>query len=323
MAAQGILLMIARALNRLLYAGAVILAVTSFAFALIHLSGDPLAGLLPPGSSPEQEATIRRRFDLDRPLAVQYTSFLTHAAQGDFGESWRGRQPAMTLVLERLPATLKLTGAAIAIALLIGIPLGIVAGSRPGGSLDAGATGIALLGQALPGFWLGTLLIMIFAVRLRWLPASGEDGWRSLILPAITLAAYPAATITRLLRAALIETMHQEFIRTARGKGLPGAAILRVHALQNAALPTLAFVGLQIGFLLGGAVVVESVFAYPGIGRLALQAVADRDLPVIQAFVVVIAILIVALNMAVDALAHLMDPRLRSTNATLLGGSHR
>jgi peptide/nickel transport system permease protein len=295
---------------RLFYGVAVLVAVTSLVFGLIHLSGDPLDGLLPPGSSPDQEASIRRQFGLDRPLLVQYTTFVGHAAQGDFGDSWRQRQPAMRAVLDRLPATLVLTAAAVALALAVGVPLGILSGSRPRGSLDALATGVALLGQALPGFWLGTVLILVFAVHLRWLPSSGSNGIESLILPAITLAAYPAATIARLLRSSLIETMTLDFIRTARGKGLSPWHVVTRHALRNAALPALAFVGLQVGFLLGGAVVVESVFAYPGVGRLALQAVADRDLPIIQAFVVVLAVLIVAVNVVVDVLARWLDPRI-------------
>ncbi|MGH2534134.1 MAG: ABC transporter permease [Thermomicrobiales bacterium] len=312
--------MIGFALRRVVYAAAVLLAVTSLVFGLIHLSGDPLSGLLPPGSSPEQKEVIRRQFELDRPLPVQYATFLSRAAQGDFGESWRARQPAMELVLDRLPATLRLTATAITLALLIGVPIGMVAGTRPGGWIDAFVMGLALIGQAFPGFWLGTILILLFAVRLDWLPSSGGDGWTSLVLPALTLAAYPAATIARLLRSSLIETLGQDYIRTALGKGLDKAAIVGTHALRNAALPTLAFVGLQIGFLIGGTVVVESVFAYPGIGRLALQAVTDRDLPVVQAFVVVVAILIVTLNLAVDLVAHALDPRLRTPVGQQVGG---
>ena len=297
--------------GRLVYAAAVLLGVTSLVFGLIHLSGDPLAGLVPPGSSPEQVAALRQGYGLDRPLPEQYTRFVSRAVRGDFGQSWRQRRPALAAVLDRLPATLALTGAAITLAVLAGGALGIAAGTKPGGLADAVASGAALLGQAVPGFWLGTLLILVFAVHLHWLPASGLDGVRSLVLPAITLAAFPTATIARLLRASLVETMGQDYVRTARGKGLARWAIVRGHALPNTILPTLAYVGLQIGFLLGGAVVVEAVFAYPGIGRLALGAVADRDLPLIQAFVVVLAALIVGLNLLIDALARCLDPRLR------------
>jgi len=307
-------------LTRLLTALAVLLVVTSLVFGLVHLSGDPLDALVPPGATPEQTARMREHYGLDRPLAVQYGTFLLNAIQGDFGESWRAQRPAMTVVLERLPHTLALAGSSIVLALLIGVPLGIVAGTRPGGVADAVATGIALLGQAVPGFWLGTLLILLFAVRLHWLPASGGEGAKALILPAATLAAYPTATITRLLRSALIEALSADFIRTARAKGLSPRTVVRRHALPHAVLPLLAFVGLQAGFLAGGAVVVEGVFAYPGIGLLALQAVSSRDIPVIQAGVVIVATGIILISMAVDLLARWLDPRLRTASIIGLDG---
>ena len=305
---------------RLLYAGAVLLGVATLVFGLVHVAGDPLAGLVPPGSSPEQTAAIRRQYGLDRSLPEQYLTFLGRAVQGDFGDSWRQGRPALAAVLDRLPATLALTAAAVALALLFGGVVGLAAGTGRGRAVGAGATAFALLGQALPGFWLGTVLILVFAVRLGWLPPSGLDGPSSLVLPAVTLAAYPAATIARLLRASLADTLRQDYVRTARGKGLPRAVVARRHALRNAVLPVLAFVGVQAGFLLGGAVVVESVFAYPGVGRLALGAVADRDLPLIQAFVVVVAAVIVGVNALVDLIARLLDPRLRSGVSVGIGG---
>lgn len=302
-------------LSRAAYGLAVLLGVATLAFALIHLSGDPIAALAPPGASSQDQAALRQRFGLDRPLSVQYASFLGNAAQADFGESWSQRRPAMTAVIERLPATLALAGAALGIALLIGVPLGVAAGARPRGGIGTLASGVALFGQAVPGFWLGTMLILAFAVERRWFPASGFDDPRSLVLPALTLAAYPLATVVRLLRASLGETITGDFVRTARGKGLAASIVLWRHVLPNAALPALAYAGLQIGFLLGGAVVVEGVFAYPGVGRLALQAVADRDLPLIQAIVVTVAVLIVGVNLLVDLLAALIDPRSRGTGA--------
>jgi len=297
-------------LQRIVYAVLVMLAVASLAFAAVHLSGDPLSGFTAPGASPQDQATIREHLGLDRPISVQYVRFLKRASIGDFGDSWRARQPAMRAVVDRLPATLRLAGAALAIALLIGIPLGALAGARPGGPLDFVASAVALLGQALPGFWLGALLILLFSVRLHWLPSSGGHGWRALVLPAATLAAYPAAFFARLVRSSLLETLNQDFIRTARGKGLRESTVIRIHALRNALLPALAYAGLQAGFLLGGGVVIESVFAYPGIGQLALNAVADRDLPVIQAFVVLVAGMIVLVNLIVDLAARKLDPRL-------------
>ena len=302
-------------LGRLLYGLAVLLGVTGFAFGIVHLSGDPLAALVPPGASPAQEEALRRGFGLDRPLPEQYGRFLGRALRGDFGESWRQRRPALEAVLDPLPATLALTALAVGFALVGGGALGLLAGTRPGGIADAVVRALALLGQALPGFWLGILLILVFAVRLRWLPSSGLDGPRSLVLPAIALAAAPAAAIARLLRESLIEAMGADHVRTARGKGLAPAAVLRDHVLRGAALPALAYVGLQVGFLLGGAVVVEAVFAYPGVGRLALGAVADRDLPVVQAVVVLLAALIVGVNILVDLLARWLDPRVGAAGA--------
>jgi peptide/nickel transport system permease protein len=306
--------------GRILYAALVLFGVTTLVFALVHLSGDPLAGLVPPGSSPKQLARLRVAYGLDRPLPAQYVTFLGRALLGDFGESWRQGRPALTVVLERLPATLALAASAVALSSVVGIGLGVAAGWRAGAGVDLAARALALAGQAIPGFWLGTILIVVFAVRLHWLPSSGLDGPASLVLPAATLAAFPAAALTRLVRAGLRETHRADWLRTARAKGLPEDVILRRHALKNALLPALAFVGVQAGYLLGGAVVVESVFAYPGIGLLALNAVADRDLPIVEAFVAVVAIAIIVVEIGVEIAARLLDPRLGAKPA-LAGGS--
>jgi peptide/nickel transport system permease protein len=290
----------------------VMVTVASIVFVLVHLSGDPIAGFTPPGASPEQQAVLRHELGLDRSLLTQYGIFLGDASTGDFGDSWRAKRPALDMVLTRLPATLRLTLAAIAIAVVVGGLLGIAAARRPGGVIDALSRLLALIGQATPGFWLGTMLILLFAVRLKWLPSSGNESWRALILPAVTLAVYPAGMIARLLRGGLIEARTADYARTARSKGLSDAAIVGRHLLPNASVPVLGYLGLQVSFLVGGAVVVESVFAYPGIGRLAMQAVADRDLPVIQAFVVVVAAFILIVNLVVEVIAAWIDPRLRS-----------
>lgn len=305
--------------GRLLYTGAVLLGVATVVFVLVHMAGDPLAGLVPPGSSAEQTASIRRHYGLDRPLPEQYATFLAHAVRGDFGRSWRQDQPALGAVLDRLPATLALSGAALALAIGIGVPLGLVAAMRPLPGVGPLTTLLTVSGQALPGFWLGTLLILVFAVRLSWLPPSGADGPRALVLPAITLAAFPAATIARLLRASVGETLRRDFVRTARGKGLAPRAVAWRHALPNGLLPLLAYFGVQAGYLVGGAVIVEAVFAYPGVGRLALGAVTDRDLPLLQAFVIVVAALIVGINLIVDLLGRWLDPRLRTVARSRLG----
>jgi peptide/nickel transport system permease protein len=297
--------------NRLLHAVAVVFGVVSLTFILLHLAGDPLAGLMPPGATPEVEAQIRHAYGLDRPILTQYVEFVTAGLHGDFGDSWRQGRPALGVVLERLPFTLMLAALAIGLAMVVGTVLGVLAAARPGSPWDGLARSTALLGQAIPAFWLGTMLILFFAVDLHWLPSSGWTGPGSLILPALALAAFPTATLTRLVRASLMDVLAADYIRTARGKGLPLRQILFGHALRNAALPALAFTGLQAGFLLGGAVIVEGVFAFPGVGGLALDAVSTRDIPLVAAFVYVVAILIVIANTVTGITAALIDPRLR------------
>jgi peptide/nickel transport system permease protein len=304
-------------INRLLHAVAVLFGVVSVTFALLHLAGDPLAGLMPPGAAPEVESQIRAAYGLDRPLPEQYLDFVGRAMRGDFGDSWRQGRPALEAVLERLPATLWLTALATILAVVVGTFLGVSAAARPGSAWDIVARSTALLGQAVPAFWLGTMLILLFSVGLQWLPSSGLEGPGGIILPALSLAAYPAATLTRLLRASVIETLGADYIRAARAKGLSRSRILIGHALRNAALPALAFTGLQVGFLLGGAVIVEGVFAYPGIGGMALDAVAARDIPLVEAFVWVVAVMILVVNLLTDTLAMLLDPRLREDGLTL------
>ena len=309
--------MISFLINRLLHAVAVLFGVVSVTFALLHVAGDPLAGLIPPGAAPEVESQIRVAYGLDRPLAEQYLDFVGRAMRGDFGDSWRQGRPALGAVLERLPATLWLTVVATTLAVTAGSSLGVISAARPGSLWDIVARMTALLGQAVPAFWLGTMLILLFAVDLQWLPSSGLEGPGGVILPALSLAAFPAATLTRLLRASMIETLGADYIRTARAKGLSRSRILIGHALRNAALPALAFTGLQVGFLLGGAVIVEGVFAYPGIGGLALDAVAARDIPLVEAFVWVVAVMILVVNILTGALTALLDPRLREDGLAL------
>jgi peptide/nickel transport system permease protein len=311
--------MLAYLINRLLHAIAVLFGVVSVTFILLHLSGDPLAGLMPPGATPEVEAQIRHAYGLDRPLPEQYVDFVARAMRGDFGDSWRQGRQALSAVLERLPATSALAAAAIGLAVVLGTLLGVLAAARPGAPVDLLARLAALLGQAIPAFWLGILLILVFAVDLRWVPSSGLNGPAGVILPALSLAAFPAATLTRLLRASMLEILSADYIRTARAKGLPRRQILFDHALRNAALPALAFTGVQAGFLLGGAVIVEGVFAYPGIGGLALDAVTTRDIPLVSAFVWVVALLILVVNTLVGLIAALLDPRLRETGSLARG----
>jgi len=297
------------------------IAVLSVVFVLVHASGDPLDGFLAPGASAAVRDRTREHLGLDASLSSQYLRMLRHAAFGDFGVSWRSGQPALRTVLERLPATLLLAGCAIVIAALGGLAIGILAATSASRLLRTAVLAVATTGQAVPAFWLGTLGIMFFAVHIGWLPSSGNHGLRSLILPALTLAAYPGSLIARVTMASIRDVLHRPFVTQAYAKGLsPGAVTFR-HVLPNALLPALAIVGVEASFLVGGAIVVESVFAYPGVGRLALQATADRDLPLIQAFVVTTVALVGLINAAVDTVGAVIDPA-ASQGATLSGGRH-
>lgn len=298
--------------TRFLYALAVIAGVSVLVFFLVRLGGDPTALFLPPESSVEEIARFRHQLGFDRPLLVQYLDFATRALKGDFGTSLRYQEPAMKLVLERFPATLQLSGVALLLSVVVGVPLGIVAATFRGSLLDRGGLLVSLFGQSIPTFWLGLMLILFFAEIFQVFPASGRGTWLHLVLPAISLAAYSTAMITRLLRSSMIDVLQADYIRSARGKGLSETAIVVRHALRNAAIPTLTVIALQVGSLLGGAVITEEIFAYPGMGRLAIQSIANRDFAVIQAFVLFMAVVIVSINLAVDLAYGLLDPRLRT-----------
>ena len=297
--------------RRAVHGVVVLFGVSIIVFLLMHLAGDPVAVLLPLDTPPEQIEAFRQEMGFDRPLPIQYLYFLSRAVRGDFGYSYHYRTDAMAIVLERMPATLRLTFAALLVALLVSIPAGVLAALRRGRISDLIVRMSVLLGQAVPGFWLALMLMLLFGVRLRWLPVSGSEGWQSLIMPAIVAGAFSMATITRLLRSSLLETLGQNYIQTARGKGLPERTITTRHALKNAAIPVLTVIGLQMGWLLGGAVIAEVVFAYPGMGRLAVTAISYRDVPVIQSFVALTAVIVVIINLCVDVAYLRLDPRIR------------
>lgn len=297
--------------TRLLYALVVIFGVSVAVFFLIRIGGDPTALFLAPDSSIEDIARFRHQMGFDRPLLVQYADFLVRAVQGDFGQSLRYGQPAMQLVLERMPATLQLSAAALSLAMLISVPLAILAAAYRDSLIDRFGLLVSLVGQSFPTFWLAIVLILIFSERLRVLPPSGMGTWKNLVMPAIALAVYSTAIITRLLRSSMIEVLQSDYIRTARSKGLAEGRVVLKHALRNAAIPTITVIGLQVGALLGGAVITEEIFAYPGVGRLAIQAIDNRDFTVVQAFVLMMAVLIVAINLMVDIAYGLLDPRVR------------
>ncbi|MCX7680877.1 MAG: ABC transporter permease [Anaerolineae bacterium] len=298
-------------LQRLLHGLMVLWGVSVIVFLLMHLSGDPAAVLLPLDTPPEEVAAFRRQMGLDRPLPVQYLFFLSRVVRGDFGYSYHYRTRALEVVLERLPATLRLAGAALGVSLTCALPAGVIAALHKDRALDMLVRLLVLIGQAVPGFWLALMLMMLFAVRLRWLPASGDVGWRSLILPAITAGSFSMASIARLLRSGLLEVLGKEYILTARAKGLSSVQILTRHALKNAAIPTVTMIAIQAGWLLGGSVIAEVIFAYPGLGHLAVTSVSYRDLPVIQCFVAVMAAVVVAINLLVDLVYAWLDPRVR------------
>jgi peptide/nickel transport system permease protein len=297
--------------QRLLYGAFVLLGVTIVVFGLTFLTGDPASVLVPLNTSAEEVEKFRHAMGLDRPAPIQYLDFLQRAIHGDFGESFRHRSPAMPLVLERVPATLRLSAVALGFALLISIPLGTIAALNHRRPLDALSRLLALLGQSIPAFWLAIVLILVFAVYLHWLPSSGAEGWQSLILPGFTVGAASAATLARLLRSSLLEVLTQDYVRTAYAKGLSGRTVLVRHAMRNAALPVISFLGLQVVFVLSNAVVVESIFAYPGMGRLAVEAIATRDVPVIQSFVTLAAAVVVLVNIVVDLSYVWLDPRIQ------------
>lgn len=295
---------------RVLGATVALLFVASLVFAILRLTGDPLDMLIPFGATAEEMDLFQRSLGLDKPLPVQYVEFLAGIPTLDMGLSFRYKEPAMGLVLERMPATVQLATTALAIAFVLGIPLGVLAAVHRNSALDNILSFLSFLGYATPQFWLGIMLVLIFAVRLGWLPTSGRGSLRQLILPAITLATWPLGQFTRLTRSEMLEVLHKEYVRTARAKGLSEFRVLSRHALQNAAIPLVTLVGMNLAVFLGGAILVETVFAWPGMGRLAVQAVSFRDFPLVQASVMVIATVFIIVNFFVDILYVVLDPRI-------------
>jgi peptide/nickel transport system permease protein len=298
-------------LNRLLHGLFVLLGVSVVVFGLTWLTGDPASVLLPLNTPPDQVQVFRHNMGLDQPIPLQYAAFLGRALHGDFGVSFRHRTAALPLVLERLPVTLRLMGAALFFAVLVALPLGIVAAAFHRRPPDFLARFVALFGQSVAAPWLGVMLIFLFAVNLRWLPSSGASQPQSIILPAIVAGAYSAAGLTRLLRSSLLEVMSNDYIRTARAKGLQNRVVVWRHGLKNAAIPVITFLGIQITFMFGNTVIAEAMFAYPGMSRLAVEAISTRDMPVIQVFVLLAAALVVMVNLAVDLVYAWLDPRIR------------
>ena len=300
-------------IRRLLRTVVVVWGVVTVVFVVMRLSGDPIGLLVSPDAPPEEIQRLRERHGLNDPLPVQYAVFLRDVVRGDFGTSLRYGQDALSVVVERIPATLQIAFAAFALAVIVAVPIGILSAVRPNSPVDNLAMVLALVGQAVPTFFLGIVLILVFAVRLGWFPTSGLGSPSGLVLPSITLGAFAMASITRLTRAAMLEVLNQDYVRTARAKGLRDATVINRHALRNALVPVVTIMGLQFGGLLGGSVVTETVFALPGMGRLIIQAIGNRDYPVVQAGVFLIAIAFVGVNLVVDLLYAALDPRIRLT----------
>ena len=289
-----------------------ILGITVVVFFILHLTGNPVELMVSPTTSKEEMEILSEEMGFNDPLPVQYVRFLKGALVGDFGTSYYYNEPAMSVVLERAPATLTLACAALLISVVLGIPAGIVAAVKRNSVSDAVIRVLALLGQCMPAFWLGIMLIMLFAVKLGWMPTGGaEDGLRSLILPAFTLGVFSAATICRLLRSNLIEVLGKEYIDVAKAKGLPKSKIIGKHALKNAMSSIITILGMQFASLLGGSVITEQVFAWPGVGRLVIHSITTSDFAVVECIVFLMAVIFVVINFIVDVLYCVINPLVR------------
>lgn len=289
----------------------VLVGITIVTFVLVRLTGDPAAIMLPPDTPEEVVQEFRREFGLDQPLHIQYLRFIGRALRGDFGNSIRYKEPVLKLFLERLPATLELAITSMILAISIGIPVGVLIAIKHNTWIDNCLRFLALFGQAIPGFYLGLMLILLVAVPWRLVPTGGRGTWRHLILPAITLSTYLMALVARFTRGAVLDVLNQDYIRTARAKGLSQVNVLWRHIMKNAMIPIITIIGLQVGAVLSGAVITETVFAWPGIGRLMVQAISTRDFPVVQATVMIVALIFVTVNLLVDLAYAWFDPRIK------------
>jgi peptide/nickel transport system permease protein len=298
--------------RRILLTIPVLLGVATLVFSLIHLvPGDPAQAMLGDGASPQDIAELRVSLGLDRPLLDQYVTFLRHAVTGDLGKSFRTGQPVTTMIIERLPATAELAIAAMIVAILIAIPLGVIAAVWRGTAVDYGAMTFALAGVSIPNFWLGPLLAIVFAVELGWLPVSGRGTLAHLVLPAVSLGLALAAILARMTRASLLDELRELYVRAARARGVSRAFAITGHALRNSMVPLLTIIALQFGAVLTGAVITETIFAWPGIGRLLIQSIGFRDYPMVQGCILLIAATYVTVNLVTDLMYGVLDPRIR------------
>lgn len=304
--------MLSYLLQRLFGACLVVVGVVSIVFLLIHLvPGDPVEIMLGESASVADRQALRTALDLDQPLHLQYLHYLGNLLQLDLGTSIHSRQPVTDLLQARIPATALLAAVTLVLTILLALPLGILAAVRHDTLWDTGAMGFSLLGVSIPNFWLGPLLIMVFSLWLGWLPVSGQGGFASVVLPALTLGTGLAAVLSRMVRSSMLEVLHEDYLRTARAKGVPPLRVILHHALRNALLPVITLLGLQLGALLAGAVITETVFSWPGIGLLTIESIQSRDYPVVQACVLLISVTYVLVNLLTDLAYAWIDPRIR------------
>ena len=298
-------------LRRLSYNVLVLIGVLFFVHGLLLATGDPAASLLPIDAGAEALDAVREKHGLNDPVPVQFVKFVGRVAQGDFGNSWQHSRPALDLILERAPASLKLGLVGLGIALVVGTPLGALAAIKKGTWIDQAARFVAVLGQATPGFWLGIMLLLILGVRLELLPISGRGDWRHLVMPGIVIALPTIPSIVRIFRSSLIGVLERDYVRTARAKGLGGLRVFRRHVTRNASIPVITVISFEVGAILSGSLIAEVIFAYPGVGRLAYVAILGRDLALVQAYVVVVSVVVLTTNMLLDLTYALVDPRVR------------
>jgi ABC-type dipeptide/oligopeptide/nickel transport system permease component len=299
-------------IRRLLLTVPVLLGVATLVFSLIHfVPGDPAQAMLGEAAAPEDVADLRHRLGLDRPLYVQYIAFIGGALTGDLGTSLRTNQPVVSAIVQRMPATFELAFASMVLALTVAIPLGITAAVWAGSGVDHAATTLALLGISVPNFWLGPLLAIVFSIDLGWFPVSGRGTLAHLVLPAITLGAPLAALLARITRASVIEELHELYVLASRARGVSRFRAIVVHAFRNSLIPIVTVLGLQFGSLLTGAVITETIFAWPGVGRLLVQSIGFRDYPLVQGCILLIAVTYVSMNLLIDVAYGFLDPRIR------------
>jgi peptide/nickel transport system permease protein len=298
-------------IKRLMQIIPVLFLITLIVFCLVYVAGDPVSMMLPLDAPPEQVEALRAELGVDRPLAVQYISFLGRLSKGEFGDSFRYKSPALEIVLERIPATLELAFYAMIFATIIAIPMGIWSATKKNSILDIFITGTSVLGRAMPSFWLGIMLMLILSVNYQIFPVSGRGTWQHMVLPALTLGVSIAAEMTRLIRSSMLEIMHQDFIKTAKSKGLRDFYVIYKHAFTNSLIPVITIMALQTSHLVGGALITETVFAWPGLGQLFVQAVNGRDMAILQAAIFVVAIMVIIINFLSDILYSVVDPRVK------------